>query len=321
MAALRVNVVRVRLLVGRGDLDSAQRLLEPALAIAARADDVQHGGVAYVGSAEYYAARGERDAALAAAERAVQSAAGTDDSLYVEPATTLGLSIAADIADEARARRAESDVVDAIKRAAPFLERADTIGALADGRGVPPRTEAELVTIAAERKRLDGDDDPSAWRAAAESWHDHGEPYREAAARAHLAEVLLARQAPRNEIETELRAAAEIAAALRANPLRERLDRLARWARVDLKLSEQSEQSEQSDDDASTETPAFSLTPREREVLTLVAGGRTNRQIADELFISEKTASVHVSNILAKLGVSNRSEAAAVAHRVGLAGT
>jgi len=62
------------------------------------------------------------------------------------------------------------------------------------------------------------------------------------------------------------------------------------------------------------------LTPREREVLALVAEGRTNRQIADALFISDKTASVHVSNILAKLGVANRAEAAATVHRLGLTG-
>jgi DNA-binding CsgD family transcriptional regulator len=62
------------------------------------------------------------------------------------------------------------------------------------------------------------------------------------------------------------------------------------------------------------------LTPREREVLALVAAGRTNRQIGEALFISDKTASVHVSNILAKLGVANRSEAAAVAHRLHLVG-
>jgi DNA-binding CsgD family transcriptional regulator len=60
------------------------------------------------------------------------------------------------------------------------------------------------------------------------------------------------------------------------------------------------------------------LTPREAEVLALVAAGRSNRQIAQLLFISLKTASVHVSNILAKLGVSGRLEAAAVAHRLGL---
>jgi DNA-binding NarL/FixJ family response regulator len=63
----------------------------------------------------------------------------------------------------------------------------------------------------------------------------------------------------------------------------------------------------------------FALTPRELQVLAFVADGRTNRQIAEALFINQKTASVHVSNILSKLGVANRAEAAAVAHRVGLA--
>ncbi|MFE6777415.1 AAA family ATPase [Streptomyces sp. NPDC057702] len=63
---------------------------------------------------------------------------------------------------------------------------------------------------------------------------------------------------------------------------------------------------------------AFRLTPRERDVLRLVAVGRSNRQIAEELFISPKTASVHVSNILSKLAVSGRVEAAAMAHRLRL---
>jgi ATP/maltotriose-dependent transcriptional regulator MalT len=314
MAALRVNVVRARMLVGRGDLDAAERHLAPALAIAARADDVQHGGVAFVAEAEYQAARGQRDLALAAAERAVRAAAGTDDTLYIEPATTLGVSIAADIADDARARRVDSDVVDAIKRAAPFLERADVVGARAENPGVPPRTQAELITTAAERQRLEGTHDPTAWQAAVDAWCEHGEPHREAMARARLAVALLTAQAPRADIEKELRTAAAIAERLRATPLREHLTQLARWARVDLER-------EQPANDTSAQTTPFALTPREREVLALVADGRTNRQIADELFISEKTASVHVSNILAKLNVSNRSEAAAVAHRAGLAGT
>ncbi len=65
----------------------------------------------------------------------------------------------------------------------------------------------------------------------------------------------------------------------------------------------------------------YGLTRRERDVLTLVAAGRSNRQIAEELFISPKTASVHVSNILAKLEVSGRGEAAALAHRLGIVST
>ncbi len=60
------------------------------------------------------------------------------------------------------------------------------------------------------------------------------------------------------------------------------------------------------------------LTPREHQVLLLVAEGRTNREIGAELFMSEKTASVHVSRILAKLDVGGRVEAAAVAHRLGM---
>ena len=67
-------------------------------------------------------------------------------------------------------------------------------------------------------------------------------------------------------------------------------------------------------------TDTIGLTDREREVIPLVAAGRSNQQIADALFITRKTASVHVSNILGKLGVANRVEAAAVAHRLGLAG-
>ena len=64
--------------------------------------------------------------------------------------------------------------------------------------------------------------------------------------------------------------------------------------------------------------PTLGLTAREREVLALLALGRTNRQIADELFISVNTAGVHVSNILGKLGVTGRGEAAALAYRLGL---
>ena len=68
------------------------------------------------------------------------------------------------------------------------------------------------------------------------------------------------------------------------------------------------------------ELARFGLTEREREVLTLLAAGRSNTEIGQALFISNKTASVHVSNIVAKLGVSGRVEAAAVAYRLGVYG-
>jgi DNA-binding NarL/FixJ family response regulator len=71
---------------------------------------------------------------------------------------------------------------------------------------------------------------------------------------------------------------------------------------------------------AGADDDGFGLTDRERQVLVLLAQGATNRQIGAELYMAEKTASVHVSRILAKLGVSRRTEAAAVAHRHGLDG-
>jgi DNA-binding NarL/FixJ family response regulator len=95
-----------------------------------------------------------------------------------------------------------------------------------------------------------------------------------------------------------------------AVPLRDECEALARRARVPL--------GEQRKAPEPTAGDPFGLTPREREVLELVAAGRTNRQIGEELFMSEKTASVHVSRILAKLEVSTRGEAGAVAHRLGL---
>ena len=106
------------------------------------------------------------------------------------------------------------------------------------------------------------------------------------------------------------------AARLGAGWLRDEIEGLAARARLVLAGS----------DGAAAEPPSrprripFGLTPRERQVLVLVAEGRTNREIGDSLFMAEKTASVHVSRILAKLDVRSRTEAAAVAHRLGLDG-
>jgi DNA-binding CsgD family transcriptional regulator len=111
--------------------------------------------------------------------------------------------------------------------------------------------------------------------------------------------------------------ALELARQMGAEPLREDIEALVRRARLRI---EAGGPIGSADAPLSTgdEPDRFGLTVREREVLRLVADGRSNSEIALELFISRKTASVHVSNILAKLGVSTRVQAAALAHRQGL---
>jgi DNA-binding NarL/FixJ family response regulator len=103
---------------------------------------------------------------------------------------------------------------------------------------------------------------------------------------------------------------------LGALPLRGDIETLARQARIE--LAEERERPDEPIDEASPGA-ALGLTEREAEVIRLVAAGWSNQQIADALFITRKTASVHVSNIMGKLGAQNRVEAAAVAHRLGLA--
>jgi DNA-binding NarL/FixJ family response regulator len=145
----------------------------------------------------------------------------------------------------------------------------------------------------------------------AAAWDRLGQPYPAAYARWRQAEALLARRGPRAPATDALRQAHRTAERLGAAPLRREVESLARRARIGL---------EEPAAGAVAARPAepFGLTPREREVLALLAEGRTNPQIAADLFISVKTVGIHVSNILAKLGVTSRVEAAAVAHRGGL---
>ncbi|HSO54452.1 MAG TPA: LuxR C-terminal-related transcriptional regulator, partial [Actinomycetes bacterium] len=138
-----------------------------------------------------------------------------------------------------------------------------------------------------------------------------------ACARWREAGALLATRAPRAEVERALWAAHDVALRLGAAPLRRELELLARRGRV--RLEPPAEPAHPAEAEAPSTARSLGLTRREAEVLALVAAGRTNRQVAEALFISVKTASIHVSHILAKLGVAGRVEAAAVAHRLGLA--
>ncbi|MDP4501157.1 helix-turn-helix transcriptional regulator [Nonomuraea turcica] len=136
--------------------------------------------------------------------------------------------------------------------------------------------------------------------AAAAGWERLKRPHNQAKALFRAA-AAAARAGDREGAAARLKVALPLAQALRASPLVEEIETLSR--RVGGAPAQESSEL---------------LTPRELEVLRLVTQGRTNRDIAAELFISVKTVSVHVSNILAKLGVTTRGEAAAAAHRLSL---
>jgi DNA-binding CsgD family transcriptional regulator len=152
--------------------------------------------------------------------------------------------------------------------------------------------------------------------AAAARWEGLERPFPVGYARWREAEALMAAR----DRDGATRAASEalaIARRLGSAWLAEEVESLA--ARARLHLGEEAGRSATAERDE-TENP-FGLTARERDVLTLVAGGATNREIGEQLHMAEKTASVHVSRILAKLDVRSRTEAAAVAHRQGLVPT
>jgi DNA-binding CsgD family transcriptional regulator/tetratricopeptide (TPR) repeat protein len=178
--------------------------------------------------------------------------------------------------------------------------------------GTPgPEPAAFEALAAAELSRADGDPQPAAWAAAAERFGALQEPFERGYARLRQAEALIVAGADRGAAAEALREAAEVAATLRAPLLAAEVEGLAKRARVGLDATAPAPPED-------AEHDRLGLTDRERTVLELLAEGCTNREIGETLFISEKTASVHVSRILAKLGVRSRVEAATAAHRLGL---
>jgi ATP/maltotriose-dependent transcriptional regulator MalT len=182
-------------------------------------------------------------------------------------------------------------------------------------RELPAATPPALAYRAlayAESARVAGRD--ANWTEAIEASRRAEDPYLIAYALLRRAEVAC-EAGDRENASPAVQEAARLAAALGAAPLLADVRALARRARLRIEADAPEAQA------VGAGIDALGLTQREREVLALVADGRSNPQIAAELFISRKTASVHVSNILGKLGVASRGEAAAVAHRLGLSAT
>ncbi|MFS8102896.1 AAA family ATPase [Lentzea alba] len=218
----------------------------------------------------------------------------------------IGVAGYADLAAKARRKRDAEAEKQAVAQGRKLAEHVR----LTAENGVPrtgslgPEGRGWLARALAEESRLDGAGDPELWQRAVDGFA-YGLVFEQALCRWRLAEALLGADR-REEAAEELRRADEVATRLKAAPLQEAVAACAKRARITLKA----------DEPAREQIDLF--TPRERDVLGLVAAGRTNREVGEELYISEKTVSVHLSRIMAKLGASRRAEAVAIAYDRGL---
>ncbi len=325
--------------------DEAARLLGRLFLELETIPDVQYAAPTYEVAASLALWRGD----LADAERAARAAwdriRDTEDwPLAARSATTVLRVAAAQVRaagqrnDLAAMLAARSWAALVLGDAERMVEKAD----VPDDAPVRRGAAADLATARAYSGSLRGADDPASWSAAADLWRAIEQPYDVARARFHEAEAVLAgapsgsaRRDGRLDARAPLLESASIAVELGAIPLLRALVDLAERARIELPSTVL---------DVATSRPAappeearppvarmsdprgqpaaapstFGLSPREQGVLAEIVAGRTNREIGERLFISEKTVGVHVGNILAKLGVGGRVEAATVALRLGL---
>jgi DNA-binding CsgD family transcriptional regulator len=303
----------------RGDLAGAeadfQRILEESPAPL----DPQMAIPVFAGLAEVAVWDGRLPDARAAVAEGLAILATSDEPYWIAELCRTGLAVEAAVAEQARARRADEDERTARELAAGLIDRVRAATA-APEVVLTPAVAAILLTAEAEWSRVTGPSDPGRWAESAHAWEALSYPWPAGYARWRQAEALLTQGAPRQAAGAALTRAWTLAGGLGARLLAAEVDALGRRARIELAPPPSAGAADGPAQAPTAPPDELGLTPREREVLALVADGRTNRQIAEALFISNKTASVHVSNILAKLGVANRGEAAAVAHRLRLTG-
>jgi DNA-binding CsgD family transcriptional regulator len=279
----------------RGDLGAAARTLAPAMEQAAAMDDTQFGASTRIRAAQLALATGQPGEARAHIAAALAISARCEDVWCAPKACSVGISA------EAASPAPDPRAVEALTTRLSDIE--------ATARSFGGQLLAEPAAFAAmaraEAAELSGGPQPEAWHAAAEAWDHCGDQYWAAVCKYRTADALLRAKGDRTAAASIAAEALATARSLGAAPLAADLEALIRRGRL-----------------AAGPVPdqplrRLGLTERETEVLGLLADGRTNRQIGNILFISEKTASVHVTNLLRKLGVASRKEAAEMNRRLG----
>jgi DNA-binding CsgD family transcriptional regulator/tetratricopeptide (TPR) repeat protein len=320
--SLYLQATRVMLLAARGDRAAMTTELESVTKSAE--GDIDPDVRAYVLQARAEAAllEGQPADALDHIQAALDEFAGSDEILLLAPLLADGMAAAADLAESGRAFRDADRVAQAEAAGATLLEQ---VRALEGDGSRPaaadtPSVKAAIATAEADGSRLRGASDAASWTAAAAAWEAVPMPYPAARAKARAGEAILLVRGPRDEAAALLREAHAAASELGAAPLRGHIEAVAARARIELVARVATTRpGEEATAPAVARGPAeiLGLSAREWEVLELVAAGRSNGEIAEELFISPKTASVHVTHILNKLGVNSRVEAATIAVRIG----
>jgi len=284
-------VVRAYVLVATGRLEEAERELR-------RAWPSVEASQASTSFGPYFTALGHKALwegrpvdALAAAEEGLRRVATTQNFRWICESSALGVRAAA---DAGATRRADGEGLLDVLRSRTNEGRPEMRMFEAEGR-------AWLATAEAEMSRFDDRPDPAAWERAVGAWRATGRPHELAYVLFRQAEATLA-SGPREDARAPLSEAWAQASLAGARLIVGAIEGLARRAR--LEVGEVSR--------AAATADSYGLTARERDVLALLARGSTDQQIAETLFISPKTASVHVSNIKAKLGVEHRIEAATI---------
>ncbi|MGH9280780.1 MAG: helix-turn-helix transcriptional regulator [Acidimicrobiales bacterium] len=298
VTAWRAHLAAGTVALRRGDLASTQVHLEQARRLCSEFTD--HRAMVGAATAELALADGLIDQARSIVDASLEALGDTDAQDYVRLLVSLGLRAEAD------GRRGPAH-----ERAEALIERARATRVAVGGEPVPVTHHGEALQVLCEAEwaRVRGEHDPARWAHVAQAWAA-SYPYQSAYARWRQAEAHLATGAKDDAVRS-MREAFSEASRLGAAPLVADIEGLARRARIRLAPAAAAQP-------VPGDGGTLGLTRREVQVLARVAAGDTNHQIAEALFMSEKTASVHVSRILTKLGVATRGQAAALAHRLDL---